>query len=53
MEKNAVITIVANKTVEFKDLKNKLEFLFKKKIEFVDSFSTKIFKKKYKSNFDI
>lgn len=45
MEKNAVITIVAKKTVEFKDLKKKLEFLLKKKIEFVDSFSTKILKK--------
>ena len=45
MEKNAVITIVAKKTVEFKDLKKKLEFLLKKKIELVDSFSTKILKK--------
>lgn len=45
MEKNAVITIVAKKTVEFKDLKKKLEFLLKKKIEFIDSFSTKILKK--------
>ena len=48
MEKNAVITIVAKKTVEFKDLKKKLEFLLKKKIELVDSFSTKILKKKTK-----
>ena len=45
MEKNAVITIVAKKTVEFKDLKKKLEILLKKKIELVDSFSTKILKK--------
>ena len=45
MEKNAVITIVAKKTVEFKYLKKKLEFLLKKKIELVDSFSTKILKK--------
>lgn len=46
MEKNATITIVAKKTVEFKDLKKKLEFLLKTKVEFVDSFSTKVFKNK-------